>query len=166
MRKLGALSLAAVIGVGTLATTDAQAGHRYSGHRYYGGYHHAGYPVHYHHHHRRSNVGAAVAAGILGAAAGGLLAASATPSHGYYAQPVTYGYPAPVYRRTVVRRYYSPAPVYRRNVVRYVGEPSYGYRRARYYGGYHAPVAYRETRVLRTGYAPEFRTRRPYGYGW
>jgi hypothetical protein len=103
MKKLAVLSAVALIGLGTLASSEAEARSR-----------------------NRNVAGAAIAAGVVGLAVGGLLAsqAQAAPSYGYpaYSEP-DYGYdPAPVRYR-----YVEEAPVVYRPVRRY--EPEYAYGR-------------------------------------
>ncbi len=142
MKKLIALSAAALIGVGAFTADDAEARHR-RGH------------------------GAAVAAGVIGGlAAGALIGAAASnayaaPAYGY--GPVVaddYDYaPAPVYRTTrVVRRTYAP--------VAYEYEYAPSYRATRVVRSYEyvpAPT-YRTVRTVRTydaGYRPA-----SYGSSW
>lgn len=118
MKKIAALTAAALIAAGALGTTNAEA-----------------------------RGGGAIAAGLIGGlAAGALLGAAVSeahqaPAYGYgYARPApVYGYgydPAPAYRPArVVRSYeYEDAPDYRSERVVHAydaGPDDYGYRPAR-----------------------------------
>lgn len=118
MKKL-TIAAIAVLGLGTFASTNAEAQYRryggyYGGYGgYYGGY--GGYRGGYYGGYRRSNGGAIAAGAIFGLAAGALLASAATaPAYRYYDRPVYY---APPRRRVVVRRVvtypaYQPYPYY------------------------------------------------------
>ena len=152
MKRIAILSAAALIGVGSLAATDAEARYR----RHHGG---------------------AVAAGVLGGlAASALIGAAASnayaaPAYGYgyghgyayggYAPEVSYGYAAPTYDDgyAPVDYGYAPAPVYHTTrVVRrayapvaYDYAPRRVYRAPRVVRGYdYAPA--RRSGVVRYGY--------------
>ncbi len=129
MKKLAILSAAALIGLGGIASTDAEAGHR------------------------RGHGGGAIAAGVIGGlAAGALLGAAASnayaaPAYGYGYAPTTrvvqsYGYapevyeeayvPRRAYRTTrVVRSYEAPAC----RTTRVVRSYDRGYAPTGYWGG-------------------------------
>ena len=120
MKKFAVLASVALIGFGSLATTDAEARSR------------------------RSNAGA-VAAGVVGGLAVGALIGAATnayaaPTYSYgYAPSGTYYAPAPAYRTTRVVRSYDYAPeVYEEYV------PARSYRTTRVVRTYdtYAPAAY------------------------
>jgi hypothetical protein len=136
MKRFAVVSAVALIGLGALSPTDAEARSR---------------------RHHNNNAGAAVAAGVAGALIGGLVASAANnayaaPAYGgpYDGYGYDYGYgPAPVaaypygyYRRPPAVRtynYYAPAPAYRaRPVVRAYPAPyqRYGYAPVRPYGTY------------------------------
>ncbi len=139
MKKLAVLSTAALIGLGSIAATDAEA---------------------------RSRRGATVAAGVFGLAAGAMLGAAAAnayaaPGYGYYgsyapgysygyAPAYSYGYAAPAYGYAAPAYGYAPA---------YYGG-GYGPVTSTYYGGGYAPE-YRTTtrRVVRTYRTPSQTTR-------
>jgi hypothetical protein len=131
MKRFAILSAAALIGLGAVASTGAEAGHR------------------------RGHGGGAIAAGVIGGlAAGALLGAAASnayaaPAYGYgYAPAYGYGY-APTTR--VVQSYGYAPEVYEEAYV-----PRRAYRTTRVVRRYEAP-AYRMTRVVRSddsGYAP------------
>ena len=129
MKKLAILSAAALIGLGGIASTGAEAGPRRNG--------------------------GAIAAGVIGGLAAGALLGAATsnayaaPAYGYgYAPAYGYGY-APSTR--VVQSYGYAPEVYEEAYV-----PRRAYRTTRVVRSYEAP-AYRTTRVVRgydSGYAP------------
>ena len=108
MRTLATLSAAALVGLGALTSTGAEA---------------------------RPN-GGAIAAGIIGGLAAGALIGAATNGYahgydgGYVAAPPAYGYggPAYAYGGAGYDPYDAPAPRYRRVVreYRYDDGPSYG----------------------------------------
>ncbi|MGU3541493.1 hypothetical protein [Methylobacterium sp. A52T] len=123
MTRIALLSAAALIGVGTLASTAAEA-----------------------------RGGGAIAAGIIGGLAAGALIGAATqahaaPGYGYGYGYADYGYaPAPVVVRPapVYRVYEEDAPVYAtRRTVTYERVPV-GYGHARHWGGdYEGGYGYR-----------------------
>ncbi len=108
MKKLAVLSAAALVGLGAIASTQAEARPR----------------------------GGAIAAGIIGGVAAGALIGAATssayaapygyygyaPAYGYgYAPAYTYGYAAPVVSVGFGPAYYGYRPVYRTTRVVYRG---------------------------------------------
>ena len=106
MRTLATLSVAALVGLGALTSTGAEARPR----------------------------GGAIAAGIIGGLAAGALIGAATSGygHGYVDAPPAYGYGGPAYGYGYggagYDPYAAPAPRYRRVVreYRYDDGPSYG----------------------------------------
>jgi hypothetical protein len=142
MKKLAILSTVVLIGLGSVATTEAEAQNR-----------------------RR---GGAIAAGVIGGLAAGALIGAASNAYaapaygyGYGSSPYGYGY-APAYGygyapATRVVQSYGYAPAYqevyvpRRTVrsTRVVRRAAPGYRTTRVVQSYAAP-AYRTTRVVRS----------------
>jgi hypothetical protein len=115
MKKLAVLVAAALIGLGSIASTGVEAGDRRNG-------------------------GAVVAAGIVGLAAGAMLGAAASnaaaaPAYGHTYAPTTYRTTRVVrsyeYEPEVYEEVYVPPPAYRRTRVVHTYE-SY---RPRYYSG-------------------------------
>jgi hypothetical protein len=115
MKKLAVLSAAALIGLGSIASTGAEAGDRRNG-------------------------GAVVAAGIAGLAAGAMLGAAASnaaaaPAYGHAYAPTAYHTTRVVrsyeYDPEIYEEVYVPPPVYRRTRVVHTYDPY----PPRYYSG-------------------------------